>query len=48
MQYRRAKAPGATYFFMVVTYQRQMVFDDTEMVDLLRQSFRVVKQRHPL
>jgi hypothetical protein len=33
---------------MVVTYQRQMVFDDTEMVDLLRQSFRVVKQRHPL
>jgi putative transposase len=47
MQYRRAKAPGATYFFTVVMYQQQTVFDDAEMVDLLRQSFRVVKQRHP-
>ncbi|MEQ9354581.1 REP-associated tyrosine transposase [Coleofasciculus chthonoplastes] len=47
MQYRRAKTPGATYFFTVVTYQRQTIFDDGEMVELLRQCFRVVKQRHP-
>ncbi|MEQ9668216.1 transposase [Coleofasciculus sp. G2-EDA-02] len=47
MQYRRAKTPGATYFFTVVTYQRQTIFDDAQMVDLLRQCFRVVKQRHP-
>ena len=47
MQYRRAKTPGATYFFTVVTYQRQTIFDDAQMVDLLRQCFRLVKQRHP-
>jgi putative transposase len=47
MQYRRSKTPGATYFFTVVTYQRQTIFDDAEMVDLLRDCFRVVKQRHP-
>ncbi len=47
MQYRRAKTPGATYFFTVVTYQRQTIFDDAQMVDLLRQCFRGVKQKHP-
>jgi putative transposase len=47
MQYRRAKVPGATYFFTVVTYQRQRLFDAPEVVELLRESFRVVKQRHP-
>ena len=47
MQYRRAKTPGATYFFTVVTYQRQTIFDDAQMVDLLRQCFRRVLQRHP-
>ena len=47
MEYRRAKTPGATYFFTVVTYQRQTIFDDGSMVELLRQCFRVVKQRYP-
>lgn len=47
MEYRRAKTPGATYFFTVVTYQRQTIFDNTVMVDLLRNCFRLVKQRHP-
>lgn len=47
MEYRRAKTPGGTYFFTVVTYQRQTIFDDAEMVDLLRDCFRLVKQRHP-
>jgi len=32
MQYRRAKAPGATYFFTVVTYQRQRLFDTPQVV----------------
>jgi len=47
MQYRRAKTPGATYFFTIVTYERQELFKQPEMVDLLRQSFHVIKQRHP-
>ena len=47
MQYKRAKTPGATYFFTVVTYKRQRLFQYPEMVNLLRQSFRIVKQRHP-
>jgi putative transposase len=47
MQYRRTKTPGATYFFTVVTHQRQPIFDNADMVELLRQCFYGVKQRHP-
>ncbi|MEG3967025.1 transposase [Microcoleus sp. T2B6] len=42
MQYRRLKTPGATYFFTIVTYQRQRLFSDPEMVELLRAAFRNV------
>ncbi|MEM8640423.1 MAG: transposase [Cyanobacteria bacterium P01_G01_bin.54] len=47
MQYRRSKTPGTTYFFTVVTHQRQVIFSNPETVELLRQSFRKVKQAHP-
>ncbi|MDV3350590.1 transposase [Leptothoe sp. LEGE 181152] len=47
MQYRRFRREGGTYFFTVVTYNRQQLFDTPEMVELLRESFRTVKQRHP-
>lgn len=47
MQYRRAKTPGGTYFFTIVTYRRQKLFDTPQTVDLLRQAFRTVKQQHP-
>jgi putative transposase len=47
MEYRRTNAPGATYFFTVVTYQRQRLFDNPEAVQLLREALRKVKQRHP-
>ncbi len=47
MKYRRAKTPGATYAFTLVTYNRQPLFQSSETVDILRQSFHVVKQRHP-
>lgn len=47
MHYRRAKIPGATYFFTVVTYNRQHLFKHPETVQLLRQSFHTVKQQHP-
>jgi putative transposase len=46
MEYRRAKVPGATYFFTVVTYQRQNLFQHPQLVTVLRQSVRSIKQRH--
>ncbi|MCU0546406.1 MAG: transposase [Oscillatoriaceae cyanobacterium Prado104] len=48
MQYRRLKTPGATYFFTIVTHQRQRLFSDPEMVELLRAAFRNVIARFPL
>lgn len=47
MLYRRAKTPGATYFFTVVTHQRQPLFSDAETIALLRTAFRIVKANHP-
>jgi putative transposase len=47
MHYRRAKTPGATYFFTIVTHQRQALLCDPQTVDLLRTSFRTVKVKHP-
>ena len=47
VQYRRAKIPGATYFFTVVTYNRQHLFQSDETVQLLRQAIYTVKQRYP-
>ena len=47
MRYRRATTPGATYFFTVVTYQRQKLFHNPQNVSLLRNAFRTVKANHP-
>jgi putative transposase len=47
MHYRRANTPGATYFFAVVTYQRQKLFHTPETIAYLRQAFRTVKANHP-
>jgi putative transposase len=47
MQYRRSNIPGATYFFTVVTYNRQRIFETPETLSLLRHSFRYVKDKHP-
>lgn len=47
MEYRRAKTPGATYFFTVVTYKRQKILCQPENIDLLRKAFRYVMQKHP-
>jgi putative transposase len=46
MQYRRAQTPGATYFFTVVTFQRQKLFHHPETIALLRQAFHTTKQKH--
>jgi hypothetical protein len=47
MHYRRAKTPGATYFFTVVTYNRQPLFQHNKTVALLRQAFHIVKAESP-
>ncbi|WP_293113931.1 transposase [Moorena sp. SIO4G3] len=46
MQYRRAKTPGATYFFTVVTHNRRQILCELENVDLLRNAFRAIRQQH--
>lgn len=45
--YRRVYIPGGTYFFTLVTYGRQTIFDDDGRVELLRRSFREVKAKRP-
>jgi putative transposase len=47
MQYRRAKTPGATYFFTVLTYLRGKFLCEPENRELLRTAFLKTKTRHP-
>ena len=47
MQYRRAFAPGAIYFFTVVTARRRPLFGDAAACDLLRQALRQVAEQRP-
>ncbi|HYG89521.1 MAG TPA: transposase [Azospirillum sp.] len=47
MRYRRDRTPGGTYFFTVVTDGRAPLFSDAVCIDLLRASFRSVRERHP-
>ena len=47
MQYRRAKIPGGTYFFTVVTYWRDKILCIPANVMLLRQIFKKVMEKHP-
>ena len=45
--YRRLYVPGGTYFFTVVTYNREFLFADDNRVAQLRRSMRVVKAKRP-
>jgi putative transposase len=47
MEYRRAKTPGGTFFFTVVTYARQPILASIASVAWLREVTRQVKRRHP-
>ncbi len=47
MQYRRAKSPGSSYFFTLVTHNRRSILCESENIELLRDSFRRVIQQHP-
>jgi len=45
--YRRLYAPGGTYFFTVVTHERQRLFVAAHRIKELCQAFRYVKARRP-
>ena len=45
--YRRAKTPGGSYFFTVVTYRRQPLLTLTESRAILRSMIRETRQNHP-
>jgi putative transposase len=47
MEYRRSHIKGGRFFFTVVTYKREKLFNTREHIELLRESLREVKQRHP-
>lgn len=47
MRYRRAIAPGGTFFFTVVTYRRRPILASVEAVDVLREAFRSVRRSRP-
>jgi len=47
MRYRRAKTPGGTYFFTVVTFRRRKILCEPGNVELLRTAFRTVKSTYP-
>ena len=42
MRYRRVRIEGGSYFFTVVTYKRQKLFDDLAAVTKLETSIAVV------
>ena len=47
MRYRRAREKGGTYFFTVVTFQRERVLTQPENATLLCEAFKHVMARHP-
>ena len=45
MEYRRAKTPGATYFFTLVTHHRCHILCELENINLLREAFQKKQSR---
>jgi len=45
--YRRALQPGGCYFFTVVTYKHLPLFANENNIDILRNAFRTIKNKHP-
>ncbi len=45
--YRRARLPGATYFFTVVTYGRRPLLTDNLARQCLRAAISTVRMTHP-
>lgn len=47
MRYRRSQAGGATFFFTVVTYNRNKILCLDENTELIKDAFAMVKHDHP-
>ncbi len=45
--YRRIFLPGGTYFFTVVTYDRQPIFSNIKAINIFRRSIQDVMLKHP-
>jgi putative transposase len=45
MRYRRIRVGGASYFFTLVTYRRQSLFGDADVVDLFESARQSVQSR---
>ena len=45
--YRRFYVPGGTYFFTIVTYQRQLIFANPENISRLRKAIATIKAEMP-
>jgi putative transposase len=45
--YRRARVPGGTFFFTIVTFNRRPIFADPANVMRLREAIRAVRQERP-
>ena len=43
MRYRRTRVAGASYFFTLVTYRRQSLFGDADVVDLFESARQSVQ-----
>jgi putative transposase len=46
-EYRRIYIPGGTFFFTVVTFNRQPIFSNIDACILLRKAIRYTIERHP-
>ena len=46
-EYRRFFIPGGTYFFTMVTYERQAIFANPENIERLRSALRQVMSEMP-
>ena len=47
MRYRRIYVKGASYFFTLVTYQRQKILTEQTNINHLRNAFKKVKAKYP-
>jgi putative transposase len=46
-EYRRAFEPGGTFFFTLVTQERYSILTGRLSIEILREAFAGVRQRHP-
>jgi putative transposase len=47
MNYRRLRIPGGTYFFTLVTFNRNHILTNPQYIDTLRESFKLAMRSYP-